>query len=112
MKNQFPSFIRTCEFRKNDLKMEFSKADGEFLEFKMPILTFNQIMGYVFIGVTKVENKYYLYLYAKSKKGCEVGVNPIQIEKDLLIAEYMIKMDEMFKLLINEEYIQITTGEL
>lgn len=88
VKKRFPNFYKFCNDQRELLKLKVNKDDEHTLEFKFPILTFDKVMGYNFIGISKDIFGFYIYMDCKSQNGHEIKGKRIRINDDLTHETY------------------------
>jgi hypothetical protein len=110
----FPNFVSLINESAIYLQnIEKSNDNSIKLEYKVPILTFGQVMGYDFYNIEKDHNnEFYYYQYRISKN----GGSPIYSSKKKIFGDQSIdRYRELFKeilleLMINPNYRSIATG--
>jgi hypothetical protein len=113
MKSTFPNFYSWVYDAREYLKSELSACDSTLIEFRMPIMTYGNIMGHNYIGIENVNGGYFIYMNTVSRKGRKIYGKKIQIYKDLIADEYNEKVKELSIYLATEtEYLQITIGNI
>lgn len=113
MKKTFPTFFTWIDERKSFLKAELSVNDSVMIEFKMPITTYGNIMGYNFIGIENKNSEYFIYMNSVSKKGKKITGKRIQIYKDETPDNYNELTKSLMGYLATEtDYLQITIGNI
>lgn len=105
---KFPNFIRFCNKDPN-VKMEFVKDTGSQLIFRMPIITYGNIMGYLYLCIENTITSI-MYGYFISKSGKKIyGLN-IEIHGDITIDEYENNFIQIAEhLMSKQEYIEAIT---
>lgn len=113
MKNKFPIFFTWIDERKSFLKSEISINDSSGIEFKMPITTYGNIMGYNYVGIENKSGQYFIYMNSVSKKGKRINGKKIQIYKDETSENYNELVNNLMGYLATEtDYLQITIGNI
>jgi hypothetical protein len=113
MKKNFPNFCSWLYDAREYLKSELSISDDNIIEFRFPIMTFGNIMGYNYPGIENVNGEYFLSMNSVSRRGKKITGNKVQIFNDLSQEEYNEKIkDVTLYLMTHTDYIKITTGEM
>lgn len=112
MKQDFPNFYNWIKDQ-DYLESQVSINDSNVIEFKLPITTFGNIMGYLYCGIEKSNQINHIYLNAVSRTSKKIIGKRTQIYKDESVEVY----DSIFKdlsiyLMLETDYSKITTGEL
>jgi hypothetical protein len=112
MKKDFPIFFHWINDR-SYLESEVSANDTDLIEFRMPIVTYGNIMGYNYCGIEKINQKFFLYLNSVSRRGNKIIGKKIQIYKDETTDSY----NDLFKelsiyLMLETDYLKMTSGEI
>ena len=113
MKKLFPNFYKWMDDKKVYLKAELSVNNSMKIEFKMPITTHGNIMGYNYIGIENTNGNFCIYMNCVSRKGKEINGKKIQIQKDETFENYENLVKVMTSYLAGEsDYLQIALGNM
>lgn len=106
MKNKYPNFVIWCKNELSiydDLKKEFVKDDGEYLEYRNVIKRNNGIAGYLYFGVQDTIGTF-LYCYCVSTNGNKTNKSfyplppsPYRTGMDLTCSEYENIFDSLLQ---------------
>jgi hypothetical protein len=102
----FANFIMTSKV--SNLQIVRDKA--EFLEYKFPLLTFGNVMGYIHIGIEKRQVSDVLYGYAQSNSNKIKGLEK-NLTNDLTIEDYEAVLQNLNMVLMsNPAFRSMTIG--
>mgnify|MGYP000167673715 CR=1 FL=1 len=112
MKEYFKNFCALLLANQNALGTVISKDNISNIEFKMPIITFGNVLGYNYLGIEKRGNYYEMYINTKSlfKK---INGKRTTVLKNMEIEYYNeIMNDLLMSQMMNPKYMKIATGKL
>jgi len=82
MMNRYPTFYEYYELNKGMIQAELSVSDDTLLEFRFPILTFGNIMGYIYFGIEEKSEDALMYMYAVSRGCKKTKLYKIELDSD------------------------------
>lgn len=107
----YPNFYEYFQMSKGMIQAEISACDDLMIEYRFPIITFSNIMGYIYNGIEKKSEGAILYMYAISRRGDKTKRNSIAIESDLKIESYnKVIQDLSLELMKDQKFMMISTG--
>lgn len=112
MKEYFKNFCALLLVNQNELGIVISKDNSSNIEFKMPIITFGNVLGYNYLGIEKRGNYYEMYINTKSLFKKIIGKRTTVL-KNMEIEYYNeIMNDLLMSQMMNPKYMKIATGKL
>jgi len=110
----FPNFVLLINESAIYLKnLELSNDNSTKIEYKVPILTFGQVMGYDFYTIEKDHNnEFYFYQKRISKNGgSPIYSSKKRIDGDQSVERYKQLLQEiLLEIMVNPNYRSIATG--
>ena len=111
MMQLYPNFYEYFKLSKGMIQGELSQSDDTILEFRFPILTFGNVMGYIYHGIEFKPSNSNLYMYAVSKRGDKTKKRYISIERDYEVEIYYdVNKDLQIGLMSDPNFMIISTG--
>ena len=113
LKDAFPNFYKFFRKQRKVLKTEVTEDNETQIEFKFPIITFGNVMGYNLVGIVHNNGGYEIYMNSISRNMHWINGKRIRITEDCSPDEYNQYINELSQYLIAEtEYMHITQGNL
>lgn len=113
LKDAFPNFHKFFRKQRKVLKTEVTEDNETQIEFRFPIITFGNVMGYNLVGIESKSNGYELYMDSISRNMYRIDGKRIRITEDCSFDEYNQYINELTQYLLTEtKYMHITQGDL
>jgi len=89
-----------------------SQNTNSTIEFKMPIKTFGNIMGYNYLGIEKEGSSYFMYIKTKANLFTKINGKRTLVLKNMDRHYYKEIMDDIImNQAMNPKYLKIATGQ-
>lgn len=113
MVHDYPAFYEYYENYREVMKAVLSQCDNNTIEFRLPVVTFGNIMGQLYLGLSELPDSIYMYTYAISRGGRKTKKFKVPVENILSSDDIEETTQElMSQIIVDPIYRKITTGRL
>lgn len=112
MKKYFENFCVLLLVNQDSLGTVISKDNSSKIEFRIPIITFGNVLGYNYFGIEKQGNSYEMYVQTKSLFK-RINGKRTTVLKNMNFEYYEEIMNDLItSQMMNPKYMKIATGKL